>query len=204
MENTEEKIPFRPFQKIPRLNRIVTVSEKLNGTNSCIYIGEAGEFLVGSRTRWITSKDDNHGFARWAEERKEELLKLGPGTHFGEWWGCGIQHGYGLKEKRLSLFNTQRWCLHGAEPKPRKVSDDPRVPLKLQDVLPECVGLVPVLYEGLFSTEKVNECVRDLRHFGSKAVPGFLKPEGVVVFHHAANSCFKVLCEKDEEPKGRG
>lgn len=194
---------FRPFAKMPRLNRLCTITEKLDGTNACVYVSDWGDFAVGSRTRWITPTDDNYGFARWAFERKEELLKLGPGTHFGEWWGQGIQRGYGLTEKRFSLFNTQRWCLHGETPKARK-QVDPTQPAKMQDVLPECVSLVPVLYEGIFNTAYVEGQVQELRANGSRAAPGFAKPEGVVVFHHAANSCFKVTLDKDEEPKGRG
>lgn len=203
-QGTGSSIPsFTPFPKMARLNRNCTITEKIDGTNSCIYISDWGDLYVGSRTRWITQENDNHGFAKWAYEHKEDLLKLGPGTHFGEWWGCGVQTGYGLKEKRLSLFNTLRWCPFGQEPKPRKVSEDPRVPTKMQEVLPECVGLVPVLYEGPFSTLSVERCVEELRASGSKAVPGFMKPEGVVVFHHAANFAFKVTLEKDEEPKSK-
>lgn len=41
-----------------------------------------------------------------------------------------------------------------------------------------------------------------LRAHGSLAVPGFLRPEGVVVYHIAANMGFKVTLEKDEERKG--
>jgi hypothetical protein len=37
---------------------------------------------------------------------------------------------------------------------------------------------------------------------GSKAAPGFMKPEGIVVFHVAGNVGFKKTIEKDEEPKG--
>ena len=70
---------FLEFRKIPRLSRTVVITEKIDGTNGCIYIGEDGDFLVGSRTRWITPETDNHGFARWCVENKEELLKLGPG-----------------------------------------------------------------------------------------------------------------------------
>jgi len=79
-------IEFKEFPKIARLSRECVVTEKLDGTNAQIYIGEDGEFLVGSRTRWITPDDDNYGFARWAYERKDELMKLGKGQHFGEWW----------------------------------------------------------------------------------------------------------------------
>lgn len=55
---------FVPFQKIGRLSRGCTITEKIDGTNASIYIGEDGEFLTGSRTRWITPEDDNYGFAR--------------------------------------------------------------------------------------------------------------------------------------------
>src|SRR5690606_13561404 len=100
---------FTEFPKIPRLNRNIIVTEKIDGTNASIFIGEDGEFLVGSRTRWITPEKDNFGFAAWAHENRDELMKLGPGHHFGEWWGRGIQRGYGLNERRFSLFNTSRW-----------------------------------------------------------------------------------------------
>src|SRR5512133_2019075 len=103
---------FQSFGKISRLSRDMVITEKIDGTNGCIYIGEDGEFLVGSRTRWITPECDNHGFARWAYDHKDELvLGLGPGRHYGEWWGSGIQRGYDLPkgEKRFSLFNVHRW-----------------------------------------------------------------------------------------------
>ena len=95
---------FREVPKMARLSREIIITEKLDGTNASIYIGEDGTFLVGSRTRWITPEDDNHGFAKWAYSERERLLTLGAGHHFGEWWGCGIQRNYGLTDKRFSLF----------------------------------------------------------------------------------------------------
>lgn len=194
---------FRPFPKMARLSREVIVTEKIDGTNGCIHVGEDGEFLVGSRTRWITPEDDNHGFARWAYEHEQELRELGTGRHFGEWWGSGIQRGYGLAkgEKRFSLFNVQRWCLYG-QPPAHIPTADPRV-VKGQDVLPPCVGLVPVLFRGLFDLTVVEQCLMSLRDGGSAASPGFMDPEGVVVFHVAGNVGFKKTIKKDEEPKGK-
>lgn len=180
----------------------MTITEKLDGTNSQIHIGENGEFLVGSRNRWVTPKEDNHGFATWAHEHKTELLTLGPGTHFGEWWGLGIQRGYGLKEKRFSLFNTARWCLHGETPKQRG-NLDPTAEVKMQDVLPACCGLVPVLYQGMFETSAIQEALEELRFNGSAASLGFKNPEGIIVYHHAMNACFKVTLERDEVPKSK-
>lgn len=192
---------FQKFPKMARLSRECIISEKIDGTNACILITEDGQILTGSRTRWITPADDNFGFASWCAEHREELMTLGVGRHFGEWWGSGIQRGYGLPkgEKRLSIFNVSRWCLHGTTPE-RIVTADPRIE-KYQDVLPPCVGLVPVLYRGLFTTDACESAIADLRANGSKAAPGFAKPEGIVCFHVAANACFKKTLEKDEVPK---
>jgi hypothetical protein len=190
---------FREFPKIPRFSRQCCVTEKIDGTNGCVHIAEDGEMLVGSRTRWITPEQDNYGFAAWAHEHRDELLQLGPGTHFGEWWGQGIQRNYGMKEKRWSLFNVSRWCLHDAEPQPIP-TQDPRV-VKLQQRLPACVGLVPVLWTGLFDALDVEAVLARLKEEGSRACPGFMKPEGIVIFHFAANAYFKKTVEKDSEPK---
>lgn len=196
-----EPVEFIEFPKIGRLSRPIIITEKIDGTNGCIYIGGDGEFCVGSRTRWIMPENDNHGFAAWAYSHKDELLTLGPGRHFGEWWGSGIQRGYGLKngEKRFSLFNVTRWCLHGQEPKPIPTGD-PRL-VKMQDVLPACCGLVPILHEGVFTMKRVELCLGDLQFGGSKAAPGFMRPEGVVIYHPQANVSFKKTLENDD-PKG--
>ena len=193
---------FKEFPKIARFSREVIVTEKIDGTNACIFIGENGEFLTGSRTRWITTNTDNHGFSGWAYGHNEELMTLGPGLHFGEWWGSGIQRGYNLPkgEKRFSLFNASRWCLNGQTPQQIPMAD-PRI-VKMQDVLPPCVGLVPVLWRGLFDNLDLAAIFQGLKNNGSRAAPGFMRPEGVVIFHIAGNVGFKKTLEKDSEPKG--
>jgi len=194
-------IEFQEFPKMARLSRDIIITEKIDGTNAQLLITDDGDIITGSRTTWITPQDDNAGFARWVEGNKDELLKLGAGRHFGEWWGSGIRRGYGLPkgEKRLSLFNVGRWALYGTEPK-RILTADPRIE-KYQDVLPEGLSLVPELYRGVFDTEKINEVLEDLKTKGSYASPGFMKPEGIVVFHIAGNVGFKKTIEKDEVPK---
>jgi len=194
---------FTAFPKIARYSRECIVTEKIDGTNAQIFIGEDGEFLTGSRKRWITPEDDNYGFSRWAHDHKGELLTLGPGRHFGEWWGGGIQRGYGLEngEKRFSLFNVVRWCLHGQEPQPIPTLD-PRI-TRTQDVLPACVGIVPILWRGEFGQLDMVYLLENLSSEGSKAAPGFMRPEGVVAFHLAGNVGFKKTIEKDEQPKSR-
>lgn len=192
---------FRGFPKMARLSRDVIITEKLDGTNAQVFIDEDGSITAGSRTRWITPGDDNFGFAAWVHEHRDELLTLGPGQHFGEWWGKGIQRNYGLNERRFSLFNVGRWALHGTEPKTVQTAN-PRV-VRTQDVLPPCCGLVPVLYKGPFDTLEVWSTVETLRLLGSQAAPGFMKPEGIVVFHTAANVGFKKTLDNDGVPKSQ-
>lgn len=171
---------FTGFRKIPRLSRECVITEKVDGTNASICITEDGKFLIGSRTRWITPEDDNMGFAKWAMQNKEELMKLGVGHHFGEWFGRKIQRTYGLTEKRFYLFNTGKWN---------------------NENKPLCCGIVPVLYQGEFSTLQAEICIKKLEIHGSVAVPGFMKPEGIVIYHTAGNLYFKKTIEKDEQPK---
>lgn len=175
---------FESFPSISRLSRECVVTEKIDGTNAQITITPDDQFLVGSRSRWITPEDDNFGFARWAHEHEAELrVGLGYGSHFGEWWGSGIQRGYGLQkgEKRFSLFNVKRW-------------GDP-------DVRPACCDVVPVLYRGLFDTTVIDEQLALLSRTGSLAAPGFMKPEGVVVFHNASGQLFKKTLDKNDGHK---
>ncbi len=183
-----------------RLSRECVITEKIDGTNAQILIGEDGSIQAGSRTRWITPDDDNFGFAAWVAANADQLRLLGTGRHFGEWWGAGIQRKYNQNEKRFSLFNTLRWCAHDAEPA-QIPSADPRAEPKYQTRVPSCVSVVPVLYRGLFDTDEVNAAITRLRIDGSAAAPGFMKPEGVVVFHIAGNVGFKKTLEKDEVPK---
>ena len=102
---------FTSFQKIPRFFRDIVVTEKIDGTNAQIWIPEdpEQEIVAGSRNRWITPEDDNYGFAAWVHANANMLRRFGPGKHFGEWYGAGIQRRYGLDHKRFALFNTGRW-----------------------------------------------------------------------------------------------
>jgi hypothetical protein len=173
---------FKPFASIPRLSRPVVITEKLDGTNAVIYVPEdpSEPIVPGSRSRWLVNGQDNHGFARWAYEHQNELRGLGPGYHYGEWWGQGIQRGYGLKEKRFSLFNVSRWATDR----------------------PACCHVVPVLGKyDIFNTMYVDLELLELREKGSVAAPGYMNPEGIVVFHEHSRHLYKKTIEKDEVPK---
>lgn len=174
-------VPFCEFPKMPRLSREVVVTEKIDGTNAQVHITDDGQVLAGSRSRWITPADDNFGFARWVAEHADELRELGPGSHFGEWWGAGIQRRYGLDHKRFSLFNVDRWG----------------------ETRPACCHVVPVLWRGVFDTGFIDDAIARLVGGGSVAAPGFMNPEGVVIYHVAGRLGFKKTIHKDEEPKGK-
>lgn len=182
------ELEFRGFPKIPRLNRNIVVTEKIDGTNGAIVISEDGNFQVQSRNRILTLATDNHGFAKWAYDNRDALIEtLGEGYHYGEWWGFGINRGYGLKhgEKYFSLFNTYRWyrTIHFRSPVPG-------------------LSVVPVLYNGVFSQEEIQRSQRVLQTYGSLASPGYREPEGIVIFHEHAKQLFKVTLKNDEVPKG--
>lgn len=179
---------FKSFASIPRLSREMIVTEKIDGTNAIIAVLENDTVIAGSRSRWITPEQDNFGFARWVKEHEEELrVGLGYGEHHGEWYGSGIQRGYGLTggEKRFALFNTHLWHEDGEAFVSR----------------PACCGVVPILYRGVFDTNQVDISLSFLVRGGSLIVPGFDKPEGVVVFHVASNSMFKKTLDKNDGHK---
>jgi len=179
MSNVPE---FKEWPKIPRLNRECIVTEKIDGTNGCVVITVDGVFAQSRNTTLVDN--DPFGFLAWVTRNADALRALlGEGYHYGEWWGRGIQRNYGLDHRRFSLFNVTRWA----------------------DLPANDFGLytVPTLYRGPFTTEMVARQVENLREHGSVAVPGFTRPEGVVVWHDAAGHSFKVTLEKDAEWKGK-
>lgn len=165
---------FIKFPKIARFSRDVIVTEKIDGTNAQVYINEDGEVLAGSRNRWITPENDNYGFANWVYQNKEMLKeRLGVGRHFGEWWGQGIQRRYNKTEKVFSLFNVDKYKDCG-------------------------LSVVPILWRGLFDKLNIEDIMMNLHNSGSVISPGFLNPEGIVIYHPASNAAFKKTFEKDE------
>lgn len=191
---------FEEFPKIPRFKREVVITEKVDGTNAqiayfelttpelleqatadpfCLQIihsaedgGTSKALYVGSRQRWLRPEKglDNFGFAAWVMEHDSELQMLGPGRHFGEWYGCGIQRGYDLPDKRFALFNVARW--NDANPNRPPICD-----------------VVPVLGRGEALDDDV--IMRRLDASGSAIAPGFKSPEGIIVYHTASRQMYK-------------
>ena len=198
---------FTGFPKISRLSRDCIITEKIDGTNGQLYFfAEVDKSIpktatnvtsednpnyyfmsVGSRKRWLTPEDDNFNFAKWAWENKDELFTLlGPGRHYGEWFGSGIQRNYGLQsgERWLSLFNTTK---HEGIQNRTKLN----------------LTTVPILRKNTFTTQIVEEALSDLKKYGSFLVPSFKNPEGIVIYHTGSGTLYKKTLENDEQPKGQ-
>jgi len=203
---------FQEFPKIGRWFRDIFVTEKLDGTNAQVLIVDPAQnpeaapddieplmevsgllIWAGSRDRFLSLGGDNYGFARWVVANAEGLALLGPGRHFGEWWGAGIQRRYGLEggDKRFSLFAVHRWATD-----PNDLDLD-------RQLLPPVrgLGVVPILYQGsLIPPNKVDpiaEALRRLQYGGSVAAPGFDKPEGVIIWHTATRTYAKATLDGD-------
>lgn len=170
---------FKAWPSIPRMSKErAIVTEKIDGSNSAVRIRPYDptvdsdmavthvEYASAEYTIWAQSRKrlllpgkstDNFGFAGWVRDNAEALVRtLGSGDHYGEWWGQGIQRGYGLSEKRFSLFNAPRWfeTLHPTEA--RSEVDN--------------LYIVPLLFAGQFYDLNVNEIRQDLIDNGSKVV----------------------------------
>lgn len=206
---------FEAWPKIPRWsNETVTITEKIDGTNACVVIlpydpdhefaiqdgyskvlasietedaAKMYTFATQSRKRFIKpGKDtDNAGFAAWAWESAPQLIALlGYGKHYGEWWGRGIQRGYDLDHKKFSLFRPWRY-----------------EHLALTDEVPG-LDVVPTLYsggaEGLLTTSII---LATLEQEGSKAAPGYMRPEGIIIQSALTQSTYKAFTWDDGLPK---
>jgi hypothetical protein len=191
---------FEPFPSLTRFSQDWTVTEKIDGSNAQIFIHHENEeetainevdglfISAGSRSRYLdtTKQGDHMGFAKWVYQNSQALVELlSPGHHYGEWWGNGIQRGYGLTEKRFSLFNVGRW-------KEEAVSHIPGlhvVPIlsALGDYM-DCPGL------------NFRDIMQDLKEHGSYAAD-FDNPEGIVMFHGRSGTLFKKTFDYDEKGK---
>src|ERR1700740_1924838 len=124
--------------------------------------------VAQSRNRIILPESDNQGFAKWVKENASTLVEvLGEGTHFGEWYGVGIQgNPHQITGKRFALFNTHRWG-DTAWFEERGLKD---------------VHAVSILYHGPLDEAMIKAGVDHLRVLGSNITPGAIA-EGVVIYY---------------------
>ena len=62
--------------------------------------------------------------------------------------------------------------------------------------------MVPVLVHGLLTDVNVLEVLNSLKTVGSVAAPGFMNPEGIVVYHTPSRNLYKMTLDKNDEHKG--
>ncbi|MGW6855816.1 RNA ligase family protein [Streptomyces xanthophaeus] len=187
---------FKPWPKTARLFRDIVITEKIDGTNAAVHVSDDGRVAAQSRNRLISPDSDNYGFAGWVHANAADLAYiLGPGTHFGEWWGRGIQRGYGVEGKRFSLFNTARWYGDQEEPEDNPMNRSMRT--ELRDV----VGVVPVMYAGVFGEDAVYDALLHLKKCGSIAAPGYMNPEGICIYHTQTRGVLKVTLDNHDAGK---
>lgn len=100
---------------LPSIKLFGTV--KLHGTNAAIQQIPDGSLRYQSRTRYITTESDNHGFAFWASTKGNELTEIIEHyrnvfnisddsilTIYGEWAGKGIQKNVAISEHEKSFY----------------------------------------------------------------------------------------------------
>lgn len=197
----------REFVAWPKTYRLFTgkgivVTEKIDGTNACIVFDGEGDMFAQSRNRIITPDNDNAGFAAWAEENRDALFySLGPGRHYGEWWGQKIGRTYGLDRRIFSVFNVKKFY-QGSD---LDTLDSPST--RAHEVgLDEVLTAVPVLYEGPFSEDEIRVAATKLRLAGSLATRlASGKPEvpaeGVCIFFPDTGVVMKHVFDFDDRPK---
>ena len=97
---------FVEFTKIGRLSREIIITEKIDGTNGVIEIGEDGSFQIGSRSRWLGADGDNFGFGMWALMHKDELI-AGPWRWASLRRMVGRRHSAPLRPQGKTLVAVQ-------------------------------------------------------------------------------------------------
>lgn len=158
-------------------------------------------YIVGAQSRnkliFPGKATDNAGFAGWVQQNASELVDLlGPGRHFGEWWGLGIQHGYNLGHKVFSLFNTHRWTKVAEQ---REDWEERARAIQMDTV--------PVLYQGPFSDVAIEASLDELRREGSVAARLWGsecdQPEGVIIRHRHLGGNLKAFVDGNVTPKSQ-
>jgi hypothetical protein len=165
------------------------ITEKIDGANAQITINDKKVVMIGAHKHTLRMADDPSwidqfkdapdrdvlliteprrqlfGFAGWVFDHKEELeAKLNNGTYYGEWYGPGINKNrdYNLTQRRFAFFSAHKWT----DPQRPRISDS---------------DIVPILYIGPIKTEECEKCMEGLAEGGSRIVPGFMNPEGIVI-----------------------
>jgi RNA ligase len=217
------RIQFEGWPKTPRLNRDITITEKIDGTNGAIII--EGPFPLGTHVDGVEGGvlafgpvTDESGlplyeFVVGAQSRNRVVTpgKTTDNYGFARWvWenaddlvailGAGRHFGewWGQGIARNYGLTEKRFSLFNSHRYGQLIH------LAREEgwEVPE-LGVVPVLYQGPFNQRMIDAALDRLEMYGSVAEESFTGlPEGVIVYHSASKQVYKVLIENDELPKG--
>lgn len=162
---------YPAFPKIGRLTKKCLVTEKINGTNGMIRVHTSPLpnliCQAGSRNRWLTPESDNFGFAKWVAENARDIANiLGPGDHYGEWAGPGIQ-------KNPHDLNCRHFFVF-----PRHVND---IGPMLWGIAHAVIRRPLTLYDGPFSTYLMGQ----MANWCQRRVAEGHYMEGFVILHES-------------------
>ncbi len=191
--------PYGTFEAWPKTKHVdkvlgsVIVTEKIDGTNACLVFEEDGTMYAQSRNRIITPATDNQGFARWAYYHQDELFNiLGPGRHFGEWWGRGIGRKYNMEHNVFSVFNNGRFY----KTDPGTTMDSMSTRAATSSIFDQ-VSAVPLIYTGEYNSPDMNMAIAELANGSSKAAAAynvdFKDPEGVCYYFREFDKVAKLV-----------
>ena len=185
---------FSPWPKTKHIDKCMTVmvTEKIDGTNACIVFEEDGTMFVQSRNRIITPSQDNAGFAKWAQQHRDELFHiLGTGRHYGEWWGKGIGRKYDMQHNVFSLFNVNKFYKTEAD------GLDSMSTRAGETSIDEQISAVPKVYYGDYGSIEMVNAIENLRLGASLAAKEhgitYANPEGVCIYFREFDKVAKLV-----------
>ena len=121
--NTTVKLPFIKWTSIELLHNVYQdlkilgktdsityrAKIKLHGTNAGVQVTPESIVAAQKRSQIITSKNDNAGFAAWAEQNIDYFSQLKNShnlTIFGEWCGTNVQKGVAISQIGRKVFGS--------------------------------------------------------------------------------------------------
>ena len=210
---------FTPWPKTARLFRDITVTEKIDGTNSAIRISAVPDgttpsgfmdMLASYPAESYTAVVDGTRYVVSAQSRRR-LIWPGKSTDnygFASWvydnaealvrlLGEGLHYGewWGQGIQRNYGLTDRRFSLFNTD-RHGHLSGAAGV-----DVGGILVSSVPIIYQGTFREDAITVALKDLRDCGSMAAPGFATPEGICVFHSASRTVYKVTLDNNDVGK---
>lgn len=118
---------------------------KLHGTNAGVRITHDA-VIAQSRTQDLDAQNDNAGFAKWVESRREFFNQISQDRDlvvFGEWAGPGIMKGTGCNLASDKFFAIFMIAYPDSDPERAEIITDPEDITTMVGELPSDVHILP-------------------------------------------------------------